>query len=93
MAVSSNGGKSWRLVDGTPFPGAAFGLSYVPAPRNGQNPRLVVITGPGGAAWSPNEGRKWHLIPDVRDFWAVAFADPKHGWLVGTEGRILKVVF
>jgi photosystem II stability/assembly factor-like uncharacterized protein len=94
VAVTSNGGKTWRLVDGTPFPGAAYGLSYVPAKRAGHNERLVVITGPGGAAWSPNEGGKWHLLPsDVRDYWAVAFADPKHGWLVGTDGRILKVVF
>jgi photosystem II stability/assembly factor-like uncharacterized protein len=93
VAVSNDGGKTWQLVDGTPFPGAAFGLAYVKVRRKGENPRRVVITGPGGAAWTANEGRKWHLIPDVRDFWAVAFADPRHGWLVGTEGRILKVVF
>jgi photosystem II stability/assembly factor-like uncharacterized protein len=93
VAVSKDGGKTWRLVDGTPFPGAAFGLAYVPARHRWQNPRLVVITGPGGAAWSRNEGRDWHLIPDLRDFWAVAFADRRHGWLVGTEGRIVKLVF
>ena len=52
-----------------------------------------MITGPGGAAWTRNEGRKWHLLPDVRDFWAVAFANPQHGWLVGTEGRIVKISF
>ena len=93
VAVSDDGGKTWELVDGTPFVGAAYGLAYVKATRPIHNPRLVVITGPGGAAWSPNEGRTWHLIPDVRDFWAVAFADPKHGWLVGTDGRIIKLVF
>ena len=92
VAVSDDGGKTWTLVAGTPFPGAAFGLAYVPA-RRGQNPHRVVITGPGGAAWTGNEGRKWHLIPDVQNFWAVAFADLQNGWLVGTEGRILKVAF
>jgi photosystem II stability/assembly factor-like uncharacterized protein len=91
--VSKDGGKTWKLVSGTPFPGAAFGLSYVPARRHGQHKRMVVITGPGGAAWTLNEGNRWHLIPEVRDFWAVAFADPHHGWLVGTDGRILKLVF
>jgi photosystem II stability/assembly factor-like uncharacterized protein len=92
VAISNDGGKTWKLVDGTPFPGAAFGLSYAGAPR-GEHRRTVVITGPGGAAWTRNEGRKWHLLPDVRDFWAVAFANPQHGWLVGTEGRIVKITF
>ena len=30
----------------------------------------------------------------MRDWnWAVAFASPQAGWLVGTEGRILKLAF
>jgi photosystem II stability/assembly factor-like uncharacterized protein len=87
VAVSKDGGKTWKLVSGTPFPGAAFGLSYVPARRHGQHKRMVVITGPGGAAWTVNEGRKWHLIPEVRDYWAVAFADPiMDGWWEPTAG-------
>jgi photosystem II stability/assembly factor-like uncharacterized protein len=92
VAISSDGGANWRLVDGTPFPGAAYGLSYAGA-ESGEHLRTVVITGPAGAAWSRNEGRKWHLLPDVQDYWAVAFADPQHGWFVGTEGRILKISF
>ena len=92
VAVSSDGGKTWALTTGTPFPGAAYGLSYVPSTRQGER-RRVVITGPGGAAWTPNEGGTWRLLPEVRDYWAVAFADRKHGWLVGTEGRILKIIF
>ncbi len=59
----------------------------------GRIAQSFVITGPGGVAWTRNEGRKWHLIPGLRDFWAVAFANPSKGWLVGTEGRILKISF
>ena len=92
VAVSEDGGKTWELVDGTPFPGGAYGLSYAGA-QDGEYRRTVVITGPGGAAWSSNEGRRWHVLPDVEGYWAVAFADPRHGWLVGTEGRILKLSF
>jgi hypothetical protein len=40
-----------------------------------------------------NEGKEWRLIPEVRDYWAVAFANTHRGWLVGTDGRILKLVF
>ena len=92
VAVSSDGGKSWSIDDiaQNPFPGAIFGLSYVP----GFGQRTVVATGPGGTAWSRNEGHTWTNLPaDVTGFWAVAFAGRKAGWLVGTEGRILKLSF
>ena len=85
VAVSDDGGKTWDLVDGTPFPGAAYGLSYVGA-EDGDFVRTVVITGPGGAAWSRNEGNSWHRLPGIEGFWAVGFADPQHGWLVGDRG-------
>ena len=89
VAVSEDGGRTWRTAAPTPFPGPAYGLSYLPGP--GQ--RTVVVTGPGGAAWSPDEGGSWTLLPGVEHYWAVAFADSRVGWLVGTEGRILKLGF
>ncbi len=60
----------------------------------GDNGRAVVITAnDGGAAWTPDEGNTWFALPGVSGFWAVAFASPKAGWLVGTDGRILKISF
>jgi photosystem II stability/assembly factor-like uncharacterized protein len=88
VAVTSDGGKTWSLRTRSPFAGAIYGSSYVP----GAGP-TVVITGPAGAAWSANEGTSWTLIAEAKDYWAVAFASPKAGWLVGTGGRILKVIF
>jgi photosystem II stability/assembly factor-like uncharacterized protein len=87
VAVSDDGGKSWRLTAPTPFPGAAFGLNYVPDLE-----KTVVVTGPGGAAWSSDEGSTWTLLPGVTGFWSVALSG-RSGWLVGTEGRILKISF
>ena len=55
--------------------------------------RSVVASGPSGAAWSPDEGDTWFLLPGVTNYWAVAFASPEAGWLVGTDGRILKISF
>jgi photosystem II stability/assembly factor-like uncharacterized protein len=89
VAISNDGGRTWRLVEGTPFGGAAFGLSYI----HGAPARGVVITGPNGAAWSDDEGHSWQRLAGVKAYWAVAFANPGAGWLVGTEGRILKVSF
>ena len=89
LARSNDGGRTWRLATRTPFPGAIYGVAYVP----GGGSRTVVATGPSGAAWSADEGSSWAVLKGVSDYWAVAFASPKAGWLVGTEGRILKIAF
>ncbi len=78
--------------------GAIFGLGYVGRAFGVQEAedggRAVVITAnTGGAAWSPDEGTTWFTLPGVTGFWAVAFASPEAGWLVGTDGRILKISF
>jgi photosystem II stability/assembly factor-like uncharacterized protein len=54
---------------------------------------LVVVTGPGGTAWTPDEGNRWFTLPGVTDFWGVAFGNHKVAWLVGTDGRILRIDF
>ncbi len=88
VASSSDGGKTWTLQSRPPFPGSIYGLGYVPGLG-----ATVVATGPGGAAWSPDEGGQWFALSNTQDFWAVAFASPTAGWLVGTGGRIVKVSF
>jgi photosystem II stability/assembly factor-like uncharacterized protein len=88
VARSNDGGKTWQLASHTPFPGAVYGLSYV----RGLN-TAVVATGPGGAAWSPDEGDTWFSLPGLTGYWAVAFASPQAGWIVGTQGSIVKISF
>jgi len=92
VARSRDGGKTWHLASGTPFGGSIFGLAYVQGRGTGTL-HGVVATGPGGAAWSPDEGNNWFTLPGVDGYWAVAFASPQAGWLVGTSGRILKISF
>jgi len=70
------------------FRGSVDGLGYT-----SKWGKSVVATGPGGAAWSRDEGRNRVPLDTVTNYWAVAFARPDAGWLVGTEGRILKVSF
>ena len=87
VAVTGDGGRTWTIATRTPFPGAIYGLAYVPT-----GGPTVVATGPGGAAWTADEGRTWHALEGLRDYWAVG-AGGSSGWLVGTEGRILKLTF
>jgi len=80
--------------------GAIFGLSYVRELGSScsktcqETLRYVVATAnTGGAAWSPDEGTTWYVLPGVTGCWAVAFADPDAGWLVGAGGQIVKIGF
>src|SRR2546427_2555200 len=100
-AISEDGGRIWKLTNKPPVTGAIFGLSYLHRVGNGEGQgegdergRPVVITAnDGGAAWTPDEGSTWFTLRDVTGYWAVAFANPQAGWLVGTDGRILKISF
>jgi photosystem II stability/assembly factor-like uncharacterized protein len=91
-ATSDDGGVTWTLTNPPPVTGAIFGLAY--AHGAGHGGRTVVVTAnDGGAAWTPDEGDTWFSLPGVTGYWAVTFASPKAGWLVGTDGRILKIRF
>lgn len=104
VARSSDGGVSWAFTARrTNFLGAAYGLAYASGKgeHEGEDDgddeafaRTVVITGPNGTDWSSDEGDTWTPLPiDGPGYWAVAFASPKAGWLVGNRGRILKISF
>jgi photosystem II stability/assembly factor-like uncharacterized protein len=99
-ATSDDGGQTWTLTNAPPVTGAIFGLSYVRQIGScnrtlcEQVVRYVVVTADaGGAAWTPDEGTTWYVLPGVTGCWAVAFASPDAGWLVGTGGTILKISF
>jgi len=93
-ALSRDGGETWTLTAKPPVTGAIYGLSYAGSGKAKNSDRTVVITANQGcAAWSPDEGVTWFKLPDVSGYWGVAFAGPQAGWLVGTDGRILKIGF
>ena len=53
----------------------------------------VVATAPTGTAWSPDEGRSWTTLTGLSGLWAVGFGSDKTGWLVGTNGQIVRIDF
>jgi photosystem II stability/assembly factor-like uncharacterized protein len=87
VARSNDGGATWSLTTPTPFPGAVYGLSYVPGKK-----LTVVATGPGGSAWTADEGGTWTLLPGITNCWAVGFS-VKTGWLGCGAGRIFRIDF
>jgi len=88
VAVTSDGGASWNLVGRPVLPGAVYGAAYVP---DAPTPTLVAV-GPHGADWSADEGRTWSPADTVA-YWGLDIASSAAGWLVGPEGRIVRISF
>ncbi|MEM0962567.1 MAG: oxidoreductase [Bacteroidota bacterium] len=84
VAITSDGGRTWRRGGQLPFPGAAYGAAYVP------DSDALLAVGPGGVGLSRDDGRTWTLL-DGRTFWGIAAASPAAVWLTGPEGRIVRV--
>lgn len=88
VARTADGGRTWALGRRPPFPGAVYGSAYAPS---SVGPMLVSV-GPNGAALSHNDGLTWTALSS-QGYWAVAFAGPRRGWMVGPGGRIARFDF
>src|SRR5581483_2732549 len=76
-AISNDGGKTWTLTNAPPVTGAIFGISYVRKLVGNclalcqDTTRYAVITADtGGAAWTPDEGTTWYVLPGITGGWA-----------------------
>ena len=105
FARSDDGGKTWKLATAAPFPGPIYGLGYAThgggetgvheedSETEGAGHHLTIVgTGPGGSAWSPDEGDTWQALP-ISGFVSVSFGSERTGWLVGFSGRITRIDF
>jgi photosystem II stability/assembly factor-like uncharacterized protein len=87
VAVSSDGGRTWRSPQG-PEPG---GYRSAVALRPGTEGPTLVAVGPTGTDWSRDGGETWERLGD-EGFHAVDFAGEDAGWAVGEDGRIARFV-
>lgn len=85
VAVTEDGGVTWRSASSTGFPGAVYGATYVPG-------GVLVAAGPGGAAFSTDDAQTWSPL-DSLAWWSVDAAGPDAVWMAGPEGRIARVAF
>lgn len=84
VARTSDGGATWTAGGQLPFTGAAYGAAYVPGTG------ALLAVGPGGLGLSRDDGQTWQLV-DGRTFWGVAAASASAAWVVGPDGRIVRV--
>jgi photosystem II stability/assembly factor-like uncharacterized protein len=87
LAVTSDGGVTWRLVKG--LSGFRSVVAYVP----GAKTLALIALGPSGGDYSLDDGRTWQPI-DGHGFDTFSFARGKQiGWGAGAEGKIGKLSF
>src|SRR5262249_50855568 len=108
FARTRDGGRTWQPATAAPFPGPMYGLAYARHAPGGEEEDdqgdqdegdsggghgRIVATGPGGTAWSADEGDTWDAFPSIAGLLGVAFANHQTGWLVGLNGRIMRIEF
>jgi photosystem II stability/assembly factor-like uncharacterized protein len=87
LAVTSDGGVTWKLVEG--LSGFRSAVAYVPEIKT---PALVAV-GPSGADYSLDDGQTWMPIAG-RGFDTFSFAPHKQtGWAAGANGGLAKLTF
>ena len=86
IARTTDGGATWLVVNEPPFAGAIYGAAYTRA----LGKDILVAVGPGGAAWSVNDGDSWAML-DAKAYWSVGFGRNGYGWLVGPKGRVVRL--
>jgi len=85
VAITDDGGATWRKPRGTLPQGFMSAVAYIP----GTSGRSLVAVGLGGTARSDDGGESWTMI-DAVPYNSVAFASPTAGWAVGPRGRIAR---
>jgi len=91
LAVTSDGGVTWTLVNG--LSGFRSAVAYVPGvPQRGKTPTLVAV-GPSGADYSTDDGRTWRPI-EGPGFDALSFAPgTRTGFASGARGNLGRLAF
>jgi photosystem II stability/assembly factor-like uncharacterized protein len=85
VALTDDGGVTWRIAVG-PLPGGYMSaVAYIPNTGG----RSLVAVGLAGTALSTDGGERWRMVDSVA-YNSVAFASRADGWAVGPRGRIAK---
>jgi photosystem II stability/assembly factor-like uncharacterized protein len=85
VALTDDGGRTWRQAKGPLPSGYMSGVAIVP----GTSGRSLVAVGLAGTAQSTDGGESWKMLDTVA-YNSVAFASRNEGWAAGPRGRIAK---
>ena len=87
VAVTSDGGATWTLVNRRGLSGFRSVVAWVPAAGD----QALIAIGPSGSDWSSDMGQTWTPVPG-EGFDTVSLAPHAIvGWAAGSGGRIAKL--
>jgi photosystem II stability/assembly factor-like uncharacterized protein len=85
VALTSDGGRTWRLPKGREPGGYRSAVAFMPGTRG----RTLLAVGPTGTDISADGGEDWHRL-GTTGFHAVGFANSPAGWAVGEDGAVAR---
>ena len=84
--LSMNNGISWKATTPPPLQSAIYGSAFTIV----EDQKYVLVCGPSGAAVSTNMGKGWTMLLE-NDLWSCELLPVGTGWIVGRNGRIVKI--
>ncbi len=88
IALTSDGGLTWRLPKGPALTGYRSAVAYLPGTRG----RSLVAVGPTGTDLSTDGGETWQRL-GKSGFHAAGFASATAGFAVGDDGLVARFAF
>jgi len=85
-AITTDGGKTWKLISENAGFGYASCIQYVPKSKG----RQLVCVGPSGLYYSNNRGATWIKLSEEKDLFTIRFLDESIAIAAGNN-KILKL--
>jgi hypothetical protein len=85
VALTSDGGRSWRQPKGQGPSGYRSAVAFLP----GEQGHILIAVGPTGSDLSTDGGETWRRL-GTTGFYAVSFASSTVGWAVGEHGSVAR---
>ena len=79
-AITTDGGRSWKLIANQQIPGYISCVQYVPYTQG----REIIAVSSEGIYFSQNKGNSWKKISD-KGFYSIRFIDKETAWLSGNN--------
>ncbi len=84
-AITSDGGKTWKLIAENKLPGYISCVQYMPDTKG----MKIMAVSTEGIYYSSNKGNLWHKISD-KSYYSIQFIDKNTAWLSGNN-KIAKI--
>lgn len=86
-AITSDGGKTWKLVADGKDPGYGSSVKYIP----GSKGKEIVVVSDIGVSYSPDGGHSWQKLSE-ESFYAMEFVNDTMAFASG-QNKISKLIF